>query len=120
MSLGTVTDYPNTGKYKLLYSSVNGTVAASSGITSGNYNVFPYTTKSVYAYIGTTQNATGSLVVSGSFDGTNYYTLRSGSFSSGSLTWFTIFDAVSQVSVNLYNQVTGSAISGSIYLAVQS
>lgn len=100
------------------YEAYNFTLGATGSTGSGNLDVSPYTTKSAYAYIHTTQNASGSLVVSGSLDasGTNYFTIRSGSFNSGSLQWFTFYDAIKYVSVNLYNQVSGSAISGSLYL----
>jgi len=104
-----------------LYSAFNFALGATGSTGSGNFNVTQYSGKSAYAFIGTTQNASGSLIVSGSFDGgTNYFQFRSGSFGSGSLQWFTFFDGVTHISVNLFNQVTGSAVSGSLYLVAQA
>jgi hypothetical protein len=105
-------------KYKLLYSFTNVTIGQSGSTGSTTFDVSPYTTKSAYGYIGVTQNASGSVVVSGSFDGTNWYSFQSGSINSGSITTKTFTDAIRYVQVYLYNNVTGSAISGSGYLAV--
>ncbi len=107
--------YPE--KFKLLFSYVNQSIGASGSSGSGTIDISPYSTKSAYGYIGTTQNATGSLVVSGSIDGTNFYSIQSGSVTSGSITTKTFTDATRSVQVYLYNSVTGSAISGSVYLA---
>jgi len=102
-----------------LYSAFNFALGATGSTGSGNFNVSQYSGKSAYAYLHTATTS-GSLIVSGSFDGTNYFQFRSGSFVNGSLQWFTFFDAVPNISVNLFNQVTGSAISGSLYLVAQA
>ena len=96
-----------------LYTFNNVTIGATGSTGSGTLDVSHYTTKSVYGYIGTTQNASGSLVVSGSFDGANYFQLKSGSFNSGSLSYFTFFEAVPLMQVFLYNS-SASVISGSL------
>jgi hypothetical protein len=120
-SLGSVNATKITGSLTdSLYGFNNLTIDASSSTGSSNFDVSSYGTKSAYAYIGVTQDASGSLVVSGSPNGTNYFQLRSGSFNSGSLFWFTIYDAIKNISVNLYNSVTGSAISGSLFLVCQA
>jgi hypothetical protein len=106
-----------SNQFNLLYSFNNVTIGASGSTGSTAIDVSRYATKSAYGYIGTTQVASGSLVVSGSIDGTNYYSLQSGSSNSGSLITKTFTDAVRTVKVYLYNNVTGSVISGSVFLA---
>lgn len=103
-----------------LYASNNSNITAGGGKTSGNLDVSGYSTKSIYGYLYPETSCSGSLVVSGSFDGTNYYSFRdSGVFNSGSLMWFTIVDALPNLSANLYNSVTGSAVSGSLFVVGQ-
>lgn len=117
--------YPNIHKTQVLYSAFNftlksGSVAGSTFVTgSPVLNAMDFYSKSVYSYIHTTQNASGAYVVSGSLDGTNYFQLKSGSLNSGSFTIQTFTDVVPTIRVYLYNSVTGSDISGSLYVVGQ-
>ena len=108
--------YPQTST---LYSFFNVTVGASGSTGSGNLNVSNYKTKSIYAFIHTTQNASGSLIISGSFNRTNFFEMESGSFNSGSLSWYTITDVVPIIQCSVRNYVTGSAVSGSLFVVAQ-
>ncbi len=112
--------YPASGHTytKLLYNFDNVPINATGSTGSGNFDVSNFYTKSAYAYIGTQTAASGSLIISGSFDRVHYYTFLSGSFLSGSVSYYTFTDAIPFISVNLYNHVTGSAISGSLFLDV--
>ena len=101
-----------------LYTFYNVSIGASGSTgSSTGVDVSTYSVKSIYAFIGTTQNASGSLVVSGSFDKTNYFQLKSGSLASGSLSYFTFFDGVQLIKPYLYNSAT-TAISGSLSVVV--
>jgi len=105
-------------KYISLYQIYNSSLGNTSNPTgSPLINVSNYNTKSVFAFLHTTQNVSGSLVVSGSFDGTNTFLLRSGSFNSGSFIYFTFYDAVPWISVWLNHSGSGLANSGSLYLS---
>ena len=113
---------------KLLYSAFNFTIttgasAANNATGSPILDVSQYTTKSAHAFLNLTPNAAqGALIVSGSFDGTNWFTLRSGSFLTGSLHWFTFFDAVPKIqAVLVVSAITSSAFAtGSLYVTAQS
>ena len=109
----------------LLYSGYNfsittGANASNNATGSPSLDVSNYITKSIYGFLHTTQSVIGALVVSGSIDGTNWFLFRSGSFSSGSLNWFTITDAVPKIQAFLFvNAITGSSASGSLYISCQ-
>ena len=117
---------PNTSNYKTststvskaLFTSDNVTIGITGSLVSGIIDVSNYSVKSVYAYLGMSTWASGSLVVSGSFDRVHYYQLKSGSFTSGSLSYFTFFDSVPLINVCLYSTNNASAISGSLFLVV--
>ena len=98
----------------------SGAASTNSPTGSALIDVSNYSVKTAYAYLFSTTNCSGSFIISGSFDGTNLFQIRSGSFNSGSLIWFTIRDVVPKISLHLYNSWTGSAVSGSMYLACQS
>ncbi len=108
------TTYPQVGNLKNLYSFTNLTIASGSN-TGSTLDVSPYTRKQYYAYIGTTQNASGSLVISGSPDGTTFFQYSSGTFNSGSMYVTGSTDLMQTVQVSLRN-LTTAAISGSIYV----
>ena len=113
--------FPSSQKYfaQTIYGFHNVPISNTGSTGSPILNVDNAYVKSVYAYIGKTQNASGSLKVSGSFDGTNYFEMKNNSnFNSGSLTWFSFPDAVPRITTHLTNLVTGSAISGSMYVVV--
>jgi len=100
-----------------LYGFNNVPVASTGSTGSGIINVSQYYTKSAYAYISSATRS-GSLIVSGSFDRTNWFTWKSGSFNSGAISYFTFTDAIPLVTVNIHNHYTGSAVSGSAWLVV--
>jgi len=112
--------YGSSGKFfnKTLYGFNNVPISATGSTGSGNINVSPYNTKSVYGYITVTgSSSSGSLTVSGSFDNTAWFKLTgSNYFSSGSLNYITFTDAVPTIRVDLRNDYTGSSVSGSLYL----
>ena len=85
---------------------------------SPSIDVRPYSTKTVYAFIGTQQNGSGSIVVSGSFDNTTWHNyIVGGVFNSGSTgSKINLEDAVPYLSVHLKSEITGSALTGSLYL----
>ena len=108
--------YSSSGKYfaKTLYAFNNVPISSTGSTGSGEIDVTPHNTKSAYAYISGSA-VSGSLIVSGSFDRTNWYTWKSGSFNSGSISYFTFTDAIPLITVNIHNHYTGS-VSGSLWL----
>lgn len=122
MSQQTVTVYPITNKTILLYSSYNTAIGKTGSLVTGRLDVASFS-KIVFAtYIGTIQEASGSLTVSGSFDGTNYFNVTgsAGFFNSGSMAYINFLAPLKSVQVALKNVGTGSAISGSLYILGQS
>jgi hypothetical protein len=107
-----------SGLSKTLYSTNNVTIGITGSIVSSAFDVSPYSVKSIYAYLYPTTQSSGSLVVSGSFDRTNYYQLKSGSFNSGSLSYFTFFDSVPLIKVSLISNNAAAAVSGSLFIVV--
>lgn len=125
MSLGpTVSVYkfiPTLDNIKSLYTLSNKTIGANLQTGSSSIDVSGYGIKTIFGYIHTTQDASGSLVVSGSFDNVTYFQYKTSAvFNSGSTgSTINIEEALPYISVHLKNSVTGSAVSGSLYLSVK-
>ena len=103
----------------LLYSFYNFGIATGSYLSTGSptLDLTSYTTKSVFAYIGTALSASGSLKISGSFDRTNWFLYTSSGFHSGSLQRCIFTDPVPFAGFYLViGEVTGSTCSGSLYV----
>ncbi len=117
----TAVVYPQANNPKSLYSAFNASVGKTGSLTSGTLDVSTYPTKTFATYIGKLIDATGSHVLSGSFDGTNYFSITgSSAVSSGSLIYFTITDIFKSVQYTLKNLDPGVAISGSLYVLGRS
>ena len=122
MSLGPTVEtsklIPNVNYPVSLYAAKSFSLGAGLQTGSPSIDVRPYSAKTVYAFIGTQQNGSGSVVVSGSFDNVTYHQYLVGAvFNSGSTgSKVNIEDAVPYLSVHLSNSVTGSGITGSLYL----
>jgi hypothetical protein len=122
MSLGPTVEtsklIPNVNYPVSLYAAESFSLGAGLQTGSPSIDVRPYSTKTVYAFIGTQQNGSGSIVVSGSFDNTTWYNYLVGDvFNSGSTgSKFNIDDVVPYLQVSLLNKVVASAITGSLFL----
>jgi hypothetical protein len=126
--VGTPSKVTTPSFTKLLYSAYNfaittGASAANNATGSPVLDVSQYITKSVHTFLNLTPTAaSAALIISGSFDGTNWFVLRSGSFLTGSLNWFTFYDAVPKIQACIViSGITGSnTVTGSLYVTGQS
>ncbi len=113
-------------EFALAYSAPNfillsgSTVSTRSSTGSSQIDVSSFKTNNVCAYINPVQDASGSITVSGSPDGTNFYNIYSLTFNSGSFTGSNIGDSYSKVSVYLTNLVQDSSITGSLWLVCKT
>jgi hypothetical protein len=110
--------YANKLQVNAIYSAPSFVLGASGSTGSGLINVTRFKTKTACANIYPSLLGSGSLRVSGSFDGTNMIYVYTGSvFLSGSQGQYTtITDAFPYMQIYLFNEYTGSSISGSLYL----
>jgi hypothetical protein len=117
MSLGTI----STDKLivSAVYSASAFTLNPTGSTGSGLLDVRKYKTKTGFCNIYPSINGSGSLSISGSFDGTNMFYIYTGSvLNSGSTGQYsTVTDAIPFISVYLNNSNTGSQISGSLFLS---
>ena len=122
MSLGPTVEtdkiIPSVNYPVSLYAVKSFSLGAGLQTGSPGIDVRPYKTKTVYATIWTGSDASGSLVVSGSFDNVTYHQYLVGAvFNSGSSgSKMNIEDALPYLSVHLKCEITGSALTGSLYL----
>ena len=111
--------HASSGKFftKTLYSFNNVPIGATGSTGSEEINVTSYYTKTAYGFISGS-SLSGSLTISGSFDNTNWFKITgSGVFNSAtSVGYVTLTEPVTSIKISLYNNYTGSAVSGSLYL----
>jgi hypothetical protein len=120
MSLGPdVSTYDVTDLDVVKYGAKDFTLAGGLQTGSPSINVKYYSNVTFFGAIGTQQDGSGSLVISGSFDKVTWHKIQTGSvFNSGSNAKITLTDAIPYISGHLLSATTGSAITGSLYVCV--
>ena len=101
--------------YSFATYGINTSSFAMTGSPTLDFN--NYATKYITAYIHPWRASSGSIIISGSWDGTNWYNFTSSSIASGSLYQYTFTDVLPYIQVYFRTAATGSSVcTGSLYV----